>query len=343
MDDIKNYTFDFEKETKALKESVGHRLDDVFYAEVSVSPPQEEGGTPRIALLYDEEDLGDFPTMLPLIASIYQENPERSSSRHILERKKDEETLITREIVAMRATENYSLGPDMADMMRLWVLYHETGHILIPNHREDGMAMLRNENDADAYAALRMLQRFGQKAVPLLSMVSWTRAFNTAIGDKVHFTSATLDKIIADSKGGAFKNLDAAATITCAKNYAENWTPTFAMMKKAIADVVQGSSLSLTDLAETSLSSPSNFAFYIGAKIFHPFLKPQGAEIQGEPCAISSDLRRDAANTIRARTGNMALHDVFNRRNAPLGAQPTLAAATKVSLPPRQKQLIYNV
>src|SRR5262249_35008223 len=139
----------------------------------------------------------------------YGKDPDYCSHHHMLRIFGDPLT----HFICLRTDEKYihSLGDENEPLLRLFTLLHETTHALIPTDDD-----LEGEWAADAYAAIRLMQRFGKKAVPLLSEISWHRAYTAVCSEDNHtghLTTAVLDKIIADSASRDFSRLDHDQTV----------------------------------------------------------------------------------------------------------------------------------
>ena len=161
-------------------------------------------------------------------------------------------------------------------------LDHEVAHVVIP------AAGYQNpypyvECVADAYAAIRCLQRFGDHAIDFITYKSRDRADHfLATGRQTHLTTLTLDRIILDAAHGAFDGLDNDAVIKRAIGYANSYTPTPAAMRK-VSNILEDdvdfernekNSLNLRILSSTALASGDNLAVYLAQRILLPFDHP---------------------------------------------------------------------
>lgn len=166
---------------------------------------------------------------------------------------------------------------------------HEVGHIL---SKRFGKKTL-NECTADAFAALRHIQKFG-KDPDFLRHVSWFRAHGLlAYNHKIHFTSPVIDRIIFDSQHQDFSKLSPQETLERAMKYADQYTPSEKNILKARQahkgfDNQSGETLfqRLKKLASTCLATSDKFSFYIGARVLNPFLEPSGKSINGETLSL---------------------------------------------------------
>lgn len=159
---------------------------------------------------------------------------------------------------------------------------HETGHALTPL-REGTPA----ENIADAYAALRHLQRTGNDA-EALDYCAWKRAFIfVTTGKTTHLTTFTLDKIICDRNTADFISLDPAETAAIAKAYAKKNTPNKKELEDLAEDFRSLRKKPLKDafkkLARITLAANDNSdTFYLGARVLKGALKAGGTTVDGE-------------------------------------------------------------
>ena len=332
-EDISNYTFDFEKEARQLRRSLPSKGKNVLIAETDVTQPDGPGTPVQVDVRHmignqKTKDIHaiDFQEWIEMT---YRKEPNSSSTvvappgenLYGLSIRKEEKFI-------------YLLGEENKEMMRLFMLYHETGHVMLPDGPVVDNDHPFKECSADAYAALRILQRFGREAEPFLSMVSWQRTLNAIIGDPSHLTTAVFDRIIADSAMQDFTQLTPAQITKLAKKYAEDGTPEDAIFTEAKDLFVHGPKINFPRLAETCLSSSNQFAFYIGAKFFQPFLEPQGVILNGRQMALTDGNRQEYAGLIEAGSISAAFSDK--------AARP-LAALLKVSRPRGQKQFVVSI
>lgn len=329
---MKDYTFDIDAEAAALKSELAANGKNFWFFEADVDASSMPAKVSARAL-------GKTPlhahAARKLITSRFKANPFETSY---------EMTFMDAEVAVLRKQEALtdSLGPANADLMKLFFLYHETAHGLIKAGPEIDDFHPARENAADAYAALRLLQRFGDDAADFISMVSWLRIFGAVNkGITSHLTSASLDQIVADSKTEDFTQLDFEKTVRRAARYARNWTPTQTMLEKA-APVFERK-WDFDGIASTSLSSPDPFIFYIGAKYFNPLAAEHGALRNGQPMNLAIEKRRafaaQTAETLAAK--NLTLADIFDdARKRP--ASPALNDVISVRRPAGQKQFSFR-
>ena len=102
---------------------------------------------------------------------------------------------------------------------------HELGHLLTRGGFDFTLSQPLAENAADAYAALRHLQRFGADT-PVLAHASFRRAYDFVMkGDAFYLTSFTLDQIAADAKTRDVSKLSPSETLARADDYALKGAP----------------------------------------------------------------------------------------------------------------------
>lgn len=175
---------------------------------------------------------------------------------------------------------------------------HETGHVLSP----EAQGTLA-ENTADAYAAIRHVQRFdGQKTD--LEYAAWKRSVMfIASGHTSHLTTFTLDKIIIDRETANFVSLKPAETAAIAKAYANTHTPDEDRLKTLARDfraardkkVTEGTFLRIAGI--TLRADPGSDTFYVGARALMTPLYRDKVKLNGKTVAFK-DPKWDA---IRAK------------------------------------------
>jgi hypothetical protein len=177
---------------------------------------------------------------------------------------------------------------------------HELGHILT-KRSEQNSAFPLSECSADAFAAIRHIQRFGNET-GVLEHVAWYRAFKLVDrGQSLHFTTPVIDKIIFDSRTQDFSKLSPLETVEAAKKYADDYTPVFMNIQNVKAehreftDAPDGDMRrKLACLASTCLKTSDPFSFYIGSRVFNAFFHPEGKTIKGQNTSLAreQDFRR---------------------------------------------------
>ena len=364
-DDINNYTFDFAKEVNALRLELGPRGNSIIFVKVNIDRLYEE---PAKIL----QTIGNSSILQDIhkeIRRYYKEEP-RNSSFHGWIRIKG----ISSNYVCVREKEDFTemFGEKNKEMLRLFLLYHETAHALISGPDVDHNHPYK-ECAADAYAALRLFQRFGRGAGPLLSMVSWYRAYGALIADTGHVSTPVLDRVIADSASRDFSKLNAGGTIALAQSYAEEGTPTrwmlrklrqiFARYQSRAKSPHHASLLMDTALQKLGSRSGSQFAFYIGAKYFEPFMHPGGVEFDDGLKKDKADNNPQTQTHYRELIGNCAdttklphiarllgvtdaptgLRKMFNKLARRPVAKTSLTKFLRVTLPAGQERFIFKV
>jgi hypothetical protein len=178
--------------------------------------------------------------------------------------------------------------PQEKEMAAAASFYHELGHILCKHGFATNGDDARGESSADAYAALRLLQRYGDDARPAIARDSWRRAIrflNNSYGS--YLTSPVTAQILADSKDGRFNKLTPAETVAAVENYVEKYRATPEQIKEARQAFVNYKPFAplaerLELIATTCLGKPDGFSFRLGATIVNPFLHSEGADHEGE-------------------------------------------------------------
>ena len=231
--------------------------------------------------------------------------------------------------------------PQEKEMSRASSFYHELGHLLCKNGFETDGNNTLGESSADAYAALRLLQRYGDDARGLIARESWRRAakfMNNFYGN--YLTSPVTAQILADAKDGRFDKLSPAETVTAAESYAEKYRATEAQIKAAQRVYADGRypffplQEKLAYLATTCLSKPDNFSLHLGATVLNPFLHNEGVDIGDThiqlPAGLRQSLTRMIAETavfqeeLAAVHKDLSLHSPRARNGAPFTARPYL-------------------
>lgn len=244
-------------------------------------------------------------------------------------------------------------GEANRSLMKLFFLYHEAGHALVLKGLDADRPPLK-ESAADAYAALRLLQRFGAAAVPFLSQFSWLRA-NQAVagGDTMHLTTTVLDKIILDSAQRNLSRLNHDEIIQLARTYAKALAPkkrTLTSAEKIFAHVRKnipaGEAPEIAHvLASGSLAAqPDNFSFYILAKYAQPFFLAtenfifNGKRVKAKDPDYHAQMRAQAETRLKG----MRLRDVFNSKTlSSTEIVVPLTEALKI-IPAAQQPFIYQ-
>jgi hypothetical protein len=159
---------------------------------------------------------------------------------------------------------------------------HETSHALTP-----GLSGILGENTADAYAALRHLQRFaGEKED--IDYAGWKRAaVFLRTGITSHLTTFTLDRILCDAKTADFMTLTPAETTAIAQDYAKKHTPKEPQLKRLQSDFKALKKRPLGEtfnkLAQITLKADvKSDTFYVGARVLKGALQEGGAVLDGE-------------------------------------------------------------
>lgn len=113
------------------------------------------------------------------------------------------------------------------DFLRLFTLYHEIAHRIIPgaNGATDRSGPVI-EGTCDAYAAIRMLQRFGPGIGDVLRQISRFRVREfIQFSNATHLSTLALDRIIADAQLRNFSHFTPHQVIANAVLYARKNAP----------------------------------------------------------------------------------------------------------------------
>ena len=319
-EDINNYIFDFEKEVLALRQIVGARADEILFIDVGTDANNADRHKRAFVRQMIGEEKFEHKNSICFKIAEYAKDSHKSS-------------VSLRDMVFLNGNEFDGLGGKFKELSRLYALYHEAAHALIPGKVSIDKDHPHGECVADAYAALMLLQRFGQETVPFLQVLSWLRA-NDALtyGDTSHLTSTVLDKIIFDSPHEDFANLAAEQTFEKAQDYADQWTPEVFALQKArpIFDRLQGNfnlkhilqdklfgATNPVDrlLGSTNLSgyALNNLAFYVAAREAMPVLYPE-MRVDDTYKPHSREISR--ATRLAEHAALMDFSAVFNNKSA---------------------------
>lgn len=338
-DDINNYNFDFAQEAEALRRELGALLDKTLFVNVDITGSDSLDAQAVLSQVIGDERLAAYNLsgIYTAITKTYSDDPGKSSTKYRM----DLGDGAAAHAIVINNGNPYEgiLGEENRSLLGLFFFYHETAHVLISGNKPE-----KEENDpflecaADAYAALHLLQRFGRKAAPLLSMISWYRSYAViAEQDTAHLSTTVLDRIIADSASHDFSRLTPVRMIELAEAYAKEGTPAPVMLSRArsvLRDAWEHTSPDEAHLIlDAALRSKSELVRYIGAKYFAPFMQPQGVDFDGEKFRYSRQAQNHYRALIerRASINNMPkiarLLKAFNKR-APA---KSLADYTKVA------------
>jgi len=339
-EDINNYTFDFAEEVQRLINEMGPKAANILFANMSVRHDGTRLGAVFHQLMGGKNVTEEYAREAgQYAANRICEDPTRSSFAV----QSDSETDFSAIIFNQGTFTKNFFGPEYADLSSLFTLYHEAGHILLPEGDEPDELHPYKECAADAYLALRFLQRFGSDAIPFLSMKSWMRSFAAFSGDTKHLSTAVLDKIIADSTTHDFTTYSHEKIVECAREYADQWTPTPEALSAARPFFLRKVKKIRSLLAGTCLSSSSHdLAFLVGAKVAQPFLQT-GIIYQGKRKYFTKKKRAEYESSIAARLDSMNIDELFNNSAVRPALKPKhIARALQVILPSNRKWLVFN-
>lgn len=310
---INTYTFDFETESAVLLRSLGTTADYMMLVDVQVTAPQPPEALATVdipgAHCGKGIDGGIANQILGHLVSFYEhyDNPEARGSNHFpMSIMINGERTPLHTIALRNTTVEENFGKPYAGLMRLFSLLHEAGHAVTANLEKEEESP-RGEIAADAYAALSLLERFGEEAIPLISQISWLRALNGVHGDTLHLTSFALDKIIVDYNAGKLANLDHDKITGYAKAYAKEWTPetdtllearaSFMPHLQAAAKLPENRLEALLD--STFLSPPNAIAQYAIGRVAMPFLTQADAQYRNKTLNLTEGKKQEYTSLIR--------------------------------------------
>jgi len=344
-EDINSFTFDFAKEVQILTKEIGPKAANMLFANVEVVT---HGLAPDI----DYKDLIAGANVTEQfkrtanVEALLQLLWHPSGSSFALQ--PDATTELGAVVLNKNTFTKNFFGPQYAALSSLRTLYHEAGHVLLPGGDKGDALHPYSEAAGDAYAALKLLQRFGNEAIPFISMTSWIRSLNTLAGDSEHFTTPVLDKIIANAQSGRrdFTKCGNDEIVKLARDYAEQWTPSAEAINETRPFLwnEHNKPKKLRQLfASTILSSYSNgLAFLIAAKVVQPFLKT-GMIYAGKHRYFTKKTRAAYQSAIDARLDGMKIDGLFNNASERPPVTPAaVARALPVILPRNRKTLVFN-
>jgi hypothetical protein len=335
-ENINTYTFDYKDETETLQQEPLKGVDRILFTEV------------HVAATDGRKD--------PQIDVLQKIGKQRISDRRLAENLK--EHFRTSAFSAMQTLPHLFRKNDYLMMfndkgffakylgvenknkqvLSLFSFYHEAGHALVPNGHVS--APIMSDAAADGYAALRLIQRFGQEAIPLLSLISWLRAFS---GEPTHLTTTVLDEIIADSATQNFSGLGPQETIDRAAAYAEELMPRPEMIPAYQKLLDRTKFPTKRDMLNAALSSGDDFSFYIAAKALQPYLHHGGLITDGKLAQLTDDEIAKYNAVIDERAGKTSLSEIFASKKKNASPAPTFRETLPVSLPASQNKVVFNL
>jgi hypothetical protein len=349
-DNIKNYRFDFATEAQKLADFIGTRADKIVFVEVGFD--RDHKAFAKQKLMDDnEQELRTYAdAWMPRKLQKFNEDPGYSSYVTGFESDPDDhgQKHVVGAVLYVNKNQNVDalFGKKDQDLQNLFTLYHELTHAIAL--RDYSPNSTHPENLGDALAALFLLHRFGQAAVPFLENLSMGRA-NMALQipdgqqnpDVLHLSTLGLDNIIADSQHEDFTRLSAEQLMQRANEYAAKYMPdnnALGVISQVAQDVVQNGGVSdqlandLLSQADASRSSPVNMALYVAAK--NATYDLGAAKVTGRfnPIAMS----RKAAQALIKGANKLqpsALYNPHAREETGIDPPPAPAALPKPSHP----------
>ncbi len=205
---------------------------------------------------------------------------------------------------------------------------HEIGHLLTRHGDYKSQGPVMAENSADAYAAIRAIQRFGGTP-PHLNAMSQTRAEHIVTrASRRHVSTTTLDAIIADSRNIDFGSLTPAETVAAAEEYARRHSPSEAQASFAVSYLAgmykfKDDPQQLRRLAQTALQTQNRFVFTTASRCLMPALA--AASTPG----VSAEMRAHLALSLQARALKLGLTDTLQLLRDAAGPLPKLEVSRK--------------
>jgi hypothetical protein len=342
-DDINTYTFNYKDEAeKALHEPI-QGLNKLQLTEVHLTPASDKGAAPQVDIL---QKIGTQRISDKRLSKLFNKHFSSSSSSVLIPLNRFFRSANYVMVLNNEERLTRMMGENNKQALFLFTLYHEMGHALVPDGLRSKLVFTMpgedagapnqypfGEGAADAYAAIRLFQRFGAQAKPLLSLISWLRAY---MSDTTHMTTTVLDKIIADSTAqNFFTDLSPQAAIDRAAAYAKALTPKPGMLE-AFQKIYKNNQ-TMPDVIKASLSpSSDDFSFYIGAKMAQPQL--HDGLIRKDKLLQWDDSKIAAFNAaINERADKNRLSPAQKD-----DATPTLKETLPIFLPPGQKKVVLN-
>ncbi|MDD9899485.1 MAG: hypothetical protein OXT65_00725 [Alphaproteobacteria bacterium] len=209
------------------------------------------------------------------------------------------------------------------DKIRSFLFDHETlGHCATAGGLTD--IDIGCEMKADSSATLHHIKRFKEDGAELAEHIAWFRAMEMLTHNNAdHMTAQVIDHIIYNISPQALSATNPKDMLERADNLAADHRPPSLGVEKALSTYTflkgntSPTSLMRNDMellhktASTALQSPDWFSFYIGARFFQPFLKPEGVTIQDINIKLDEDTRQNYADRIMSAAYKFKLNDLF--------------------------------
>lgn len=202
--------------------------------------------------------------------------------------------------------------PEEKEMSRADSFYHELGHLLCKHGFDIDKDNALGESCADAYAALRLLQRYGDDARGLIARTSWRRAAKFLENNAGEYlTTPVTVRILADAADGQLAALSPAQTVAAAEDYARRYRPdrhqiedirrVFAQDRYTFFPDQARTCQKLEHLAHTCLNHADTFSFRIGALVLNPFLHEDGGDFGTQRVRLNGTVRENLSRAIEGR------------------------------------------
>lgn len=181
------------------------------------------------------------------------------------------------------AKERFCCFSTDTDKERMGIFDHEVGHIVVKDAIHNTHSRADEETRADLYAALRRLQRFGNKDAGTIDL-GFTRLNEFLVNpDRTDYlTTLAVDHLKIDSQTADFISLTPQQTAKLAEHYAEKYLLSHKNLQQLGQDFrgMKGTSAIKADhlqplekIAEITLTAPvDSLSFYMGARALNGYM-----------------------------------------------------------------------
>ena len=309
-DIIKNYKFDFEKEAEqAFGTFTRIRKNTIFV----------NGASHPIEPIFGSEETIMHPALISLLKKVKKRIQEKKGSSETGVRIVNKNDWLY--AINLNFENDTSSGIYPLDVDYVYTLDHELGHVLL------NYLFMNNKNHiesaADAFAAIRHLQRFNNNT-QALSLLSCSRSYNMAyLGRTEYMTTPVIDQILKDSKHIDFKALSPEETIETAKNYTRKYTLSYpeiaaannwAKTTHAFLAHSPSNENFIKKIASTALSTPDHVSFKLGLSVIQPFLDtPEEVIIKNIHIQLDKKTREKLREQFTNRAQKLKLPEIVER------------------------------
>jgi hypothetical protein len=333
--------FDLSRESQRVLQDFPHLRDNTVFAVADVlnynhKKPELYGSAEELLKVSNSPDL-----MHRTKTAIDYSIDNKTSTAFTFRSPETEE--VFHRVIAMNPHQKFGVGYNVDTIS---TFEHEAGHAVTPT----GLHSRFKEASADAFSALRMIQREGDSAIESLSHTSATRAHDFITKDNpfsFYLTTPVIDKIIEDNKKYDFKSLSPDETARFATRYAQENFPTNKEIYHAMDDgdrFLKKILPALSDpnqhknipdlLSSTILSTPHQLSFQVGAGFMQPYLSADGFQIGLDwenKAPLPETIRQDIQTRIQERAQHFGLESRFETDTVPV--QKTAAPSKFIDTP----------